>query len=207
MNEIEINYLQELFQKENLNNKDREILANSLYYYCCGKDPSPIIAFGAEYPLYIYVDIVDYGCGNFEQETQELYERLKNNGFKLLEVEKLINSKRLYSSNNNTLTMWNTPQEEKFFLLYVQGDAIKVFRSIYSDNMNFIQPKCICNYRNEIFRSIEPDFLKTIEKRTEYIFGYCYNEKYKCIAKYKYYGDYEKNTEISLFHRTFWYVY
>lgn len=38
------------------NNNERELLAQSFFYYCCGKDPTPIVHFGSDYPLYIYSD-------------------------------------------------------------------------------------------------------------------------------------------------------
>ena len=33
--------------------------------------------------------------------------------------------------------------------------------------------------------------------------GYCFNDEYKCINEYTYYGDYgdEKNTRVSLYQR------
>ena len=48
----------------------KEHLKESLFYYCAGKDPSPIIAFKNTYPLYAYVDKKDY--------SNELYKRLNN---------------------------------------------------------------------------------------------------------------------------------
>ncbi len=73
----------------------------------------------------------------------------------------------------------------------------------------YIQPRCICNYRYEFFNQSEDNFifLNSIEKRTEFVLGYCYNEKYRCIAEYNYYGDYEKQSKVPLFHRMFYYVY
>ena len=58
-----------LFENGISNDDDRELLANSLFYYCCGADPSPIMAFGSDYHLYVYADIVDYGHGDFNNET------------------------------------------------------------------------------------------------------------------------------------------
>lgn len=53
-------------------------LEQSLFSYCCGKDPTPIAAFGSEHPLYVHADLVDCGQGDFRGETGELYGRLKN---------------------------------------------------------------------------------------------------------------------------------
>lgn len=52
-------------------NEDRELLANSLFYYCCGNDATPIIAFKDQYPLYVYVDTVGYGGGDFNEELKK----------------------------------------------------------------------------------------------------------------------------------------
>ena len=187
-----------LFEKGIKTDYDREILGESLFYYCCGKDPTPIIAFSHTYPLYIYADVVNYGGGDFYEETHLLYERLKGAGFTLLDRRELKINKRA------VLTMWNSPQKSQFFLLYVGTDARQTFQMLYSDNNNYIQPKCICNYRYEM-----PDMgiLATVEKRAEYILGHCSSKKYQQIAEYDYCGDYEQNTTVPLFRRMFWYVY
>lgn len=198
-----IDKLCKLFKNGIQNNEERELLGQSLFYYCCGKDPTPIIAFGSDYPLYIYSDIVNYGDGDFEYETKVLYDRLNKAGFKLVDVCKLKKSGCLRNAKNAVLTLWTSPQNKAFSLLYVQNNAVKTFCDIYSDGSNYIQPKCICNYRNEG----NFIFLNDIEKRTEFVLGYCYNKKYRRVAEYNYYGDYEKQSKVSLFHRMFWYVY
>lgn len=209
MKSYTIENLCKLFEKGIQNNQDRAILGQSLFYYCCGKDPTPIIAFGHDYPLYIYSDIVDYGSGDFDAETQILYERLEHAGFQLCDM------REVKLGDKSVLTMWNTLQEKSFFLLYVKNDASEIFDKIYFDNEknDDIKPKCICNYRYEFFEGIRKppygdsnhDFFNRIEKRIEYIFGYCDNEKYQCIGEYDYYGDYGKNTKVPLFQRMFWY--
>ena len=68
----------------------KEHLKESLFYYCAGKDPSPIIAFKNTYPLYAYVDKKDY--------SNELYKRLNNHNFKLIEKQEIL--------PNTTLSMW-----------------------------------------------------------------------------------------------------
>ena len=180
------------------NNNERELLAQSLFYYCCGKDSTPIVHFGADYPLYIYSDTL-FG-ENSDNEIEELYRRIQNKGFILVETEKF---KKWKNVDNVYLSLWLTLDNRYFSLIYVQNDAEETFRKIYSDNNNYIQPKCICNYRDE---GVFP-FISQIEKRAEYIFGYCFNGKYKSIAEYDYYGDYEKNSKVELYRRCFWYVY
>lgn len=70
------------------NNAERELLAQSLFYYCSGIDPTPIIAFGSDYPLYIYSDIIDYGNGDFNKTMNVLYERLFKAGFVCVDNKK-----------------------------------------------------------------------------------------------------------------------
>lgn len=190
------------------NNEERELLAQSLFYYCCGKDPTPIIAFDSDYPLYIYSDIIDYGNGDFDSLTNNLYERLSKVGFVCVDTERI---RHLKPITNIAVTLWKTQGNRYFSLIYIQHDAVKAFQKIYSDGShNYIQPKCICNYRYEFTDQNYQNnfgFFSSIEKRTEYIFGHCCNEKYKCISEHDYYGDYEENTKVGLYHRMFWYVY
>lgn len=202
-----IDKLYKLFENGVSDDFDREILAQSLFYYCCGKDPTPIISFGSDYLLYIYSDIIDYGLGDFKTETEELYNRLDHAGYKILDIRDLTKSKRWKDVGNVILTQWLTPQKTTLFLIYIQNDAVETFKKIYHDNSNYIQPKCICNYRCEFSEQQSYDFFNTIEKRTEYILGYCENHKYKLIGEYMYQGDYECGTKVKLFHRLFWYVY
>ena len=50
----------------------RGLLEASLFYYCSGKDPTPVVAFGAEYPLYVYVDSLVYQRKDPDGTLQEL---------------------------------------------------------------------------------------------------------------------------------------
>lgn len=204
---MNIDKVYSLFENGISNDFDRELLAQSLFYYCCGKDPTPVISFGAEYPLYIYSDIVNYGEGDFEIETKQLYRRLNDAGYKMVDILNLTKTRRWKDVENIALTQWRTPQNTVFYLVYVQNDAVKTFTKVYSDNSNYIQPKCICNYRYEFSEQDSYHFFNTVEKRTEYIFGYCSNHKYKLIGEYDYYGDYDDCTKLKLYHRMFWYVY
>ena len=196
---------------------DRELLGNSLYYYCCGCDPTPIIAFDSQYPLYVYVDIVQYGNGDFTKETKKLYKRLKEFGFQ--EKYKEHNGKYFASADNDInknniqliieqseLSQWITKHGSSFYLLYIQGDAVTVFWKMYheSRNNNYIQPKCICNFRYEFMDGTKN--LNHIEKRARYIMGYAHGEKYKKVGEYKYYGDFGEGT-VPLYKRICYYVY
>lgn len=197
---------------------DREILANSMFYYCCGKDPTPIIALGDMFPLYVYVDTINYGKGDFIKETSELYHRLEIHQFHKLDM--VHNGSSGVSLKNNRpiilqseITEWVTGNNTNICLLYIQGDASSVFRKMYADNNNFIQPGCICNFRYELMpfdkvqQSMGDGILNHVEKRSEYIMGHCYYEdKYQKIGEYKYYGDYDGN-HMSMFKRVFYYVF
>ena len=192
------------------NNDERELLANSLFYYCSGKDPSPIIAFGGEYPLYIYADTDP----DYEGMISALYQRLQSHGNTMLAAEELQLKRGRKQMHNISLTQWSALDDGTFCVVFFPYDAYEVFNALYSDDdtlsfFGLIKPKCICNYRYVFLdgtqRMAEP-FFSRIEKRTEYILGYCFSDKYKIVAEYDYYGDYETGTTIPLFHRRYWYV-
>jgi multiple sugar transport system substrate-binding protein len=42
------------------------------------------------------------------------------------------------------------------------------------------------------------DFFKHIEKRTNYVFGHCYSEKYRVASEHIYYGDYQEGAIVSV---------
>lgn len=155
-----------------LNYKD--LLKESLFYYCAGKDPSPIIAFKTNYPLYVYVDKKDY--------SNELYKRLNDHNFKLLEKQEIL--------PKTTLSIWKY-NEHTFYLIYAQNDASKAFIEIYDD----IIPKCICNYRYELSNR---SLLQRAEKETTYILGHCFDDNFMVIDEIQYYGDYSFNKDVKI---------
>ena len=152
----------------------KEFLKESLFYYCSGKDPSPIIAFKNNYPLYVYVDKKDY--------SNELSKRLSDHNFKMLEKQEIL--------PNTTLSMWKY-NKNTFYLIYAQNDASKAFKKIYGD----IVPKCICNYRYELSNR---SLLQQIEKRVEYILGHCFDENFIIIDEIQYYRDYNFNKDVKI---------
>jgi hypothetical protein len=159
--------------------------------------------------LYIYSDIIDYGNGDFDRTIEKLYERLSKAGFACTEQKRIVHLKNI---QNIAVTLWKTQSNDYFTLVYIQQDAVKAFEKIYSDGShtyNFIMPKCICNYRYEFTGDSQKDcdYFTRIEKRTEFILGYCFSDKYKVVSEHTYYGDYEDDTKVKLFHRMFWYVY
>lgn len=196
----EIDDLAEMLENGIRDNCDRELLGNSVFYYCCGKDITPLVAFGAEYRLYVYADIVNYGEGDFDNLVPKMYDKMKEVGFEMLDKRELKIGQRA------VLTKWNSKQNQPFYLVYIMDDAKKTFCKIYYDKgKGEIQPKCICNFRREMLNG--DGVLAHIEKRAEYVLGHCYSDKYVCIAEYDYYGDYQKGGKVKLYKRAFWYVY
>ena len=190
-----------------------EILGNSLFYYCCGFDPSPIIAFGTQYQIYIYCDNFAYVSANFDNEILKLYSRLESHNHVLATKHRFTKSEALSEAENVELTEWMVGDNKSIFLLFIQGDARRVFEAIYdcrdaNNYRNLIKPKCICNFRNEFNDNSSCEYFHAIEKRVDYIFGYGpASEKYKVVSNHPYYGDYEDNATIELHKRKFWCLY
>ena len=181
-----------LLSKNTDNNISRELLSHSLFYYCTGKDPSPIIAFEAQFPLYIYVDLCT--------DPDLLYRRLSDRGF-------LLRDSGYIEKHLCAISVWTGENDRPFGLLYVQGNANDVFLNLYSDktdgSFNLLLPKAVCNQRYEM-PNREYTVFPSIEKRAEYIIGYCFNSKYRRVGLIDYFGDYGDN-EIAVFRRMYYY--
>lgn len=196
-----MNLIEFIIELKIYSKKLQGLLKQSLFYYCSGKDLSPIVAFKHEYPLYVYADIVNYGRGNFDVFISELFERLKNLGFILIQKENLEQNFLYKEFENIVLSEWQTANGKNFLLLFVQGDACDVFKAIYSsETTKSVLPKCICNYRYEMRNR---SFLERIEERVEYILGHCFNKNFEKINQFSYYGDYgsKQAEKIFLFKR------
>ncbi len=181
--------------------KVQGLLKQSLFYYCSGKDVSPIVAFKQEYPLYVYADIVNYGRGNFDIFLNEFFERLKSLDFLFIQKVNLVQNFFDKEFENIVLSEWQTVSGNTFLLLFVQGDACKVFKAVYSsETLKSVLPKCICNYRYEMRNR---SFLERIEQNVEYILGHCFNKNFEKINQFSYYGDYgsKQAEKIFLFKR------
>ena len=196
--------IRSMLGKTEITNDDKDMLGQSLFYYCSGIDPTPISAFAEKMPLFIYVDSFVYMPGDFSTNSKELYNRIKKLKCKLIKEENLAITCRLKEAKAAEISLWKTKTGEEFLLLFVQGDAVQCYKSLYSDKENYIQPKCICNYRYEFYNL---DIFTQLEKRVEYILGYCSNDKYRCVGEYKYLGDYEENTKVKLYHRNYYYLF
>ena len=169
-----------------------KVLEKSLFYYCCGKDITPILAFKDKYQLYIYDDILKYK--NYQKETEQLYDRLISEGF-ILKYQKdvsIIQGNSFFE--NATFTIWQTTDNKFFSLLYIQEDCVKVFKALFFRDY-LIYPKCITNIRYELTTS----FFNQIEKEVEYVLGYCFSKNHIAIGEVCYKGDYGKEKVVKLF--------
>jgi len=163
----------------------RERLCDSVFYYCCGKDITPIAAFGAQMPLYVYVDRADGWM-------TELYARLARKGYG--KVCDLATEDGAVTAERVGLTEWSDGTGT-FLLLCVQGDAVSVYRALYGG----VLPRCICNYRYEMPRrgEIEQD-----ERRVGLVMGHCFDPRCRIVAEYAYYGDYgDRSARVRLYQR------
>ena len=201
-----INEIVFMLENDVLTDNGKDLLGQSLFYYCSGKDPAPIIAFGAKIPLYVYVDSFVTISNSFEVESKELYGRLKKANYSLAEKRNLKAIGRLKNAKNAELTLWENRDGNYFALLFAQCDANLGYEGIYKEKGNYIQPKYICNYRYE---TVNFELLGQVEKRVEYIMGHCFNPKYRCVGEYDYYGDYHFNSKckIKLYRRHFYYLF
>ena len=186
----------EMLESEELNCSQTILLEESLFYYCCGKDPSPISAFGSSFPLYVYVDSFIYVNESFDDALKILYERIEDLNFKLKSNDVLKPKGRIKRAINAQLSIWENEKREEFALLYLQADAIEGFIDLYESEVSYLTPRCICNFLYEM-RTI--GVLARIERDAEYIFGYSFNKSHCQIGEYPYLGDYGKEQKIKLF--------
>ncbi|MBQ2805009.1 MAG: hypothetical protein IJF10_03930 [Clostridia bacterium] len=193
-----------LLAVDEFSDSQRELLGQSLFYYCSGKDATPIVAFQAQIPLYVYVDKLAGKKERFAETTRGLYARLHNLQFKLVETCQLQTVGRLRASLNAEATLWKATNGNQFAVLFVQGDAVATFANVYQEigTHNYVQPQAICNYRYEL-----PNLgiLAQVEKRVRYVLGHCFNAKYRCVAEFPYHGDYESdpNCKVKLYERQY----
>ena len=170
-------------------------LEKSLFYYCCGKDPTPIVAFGGDFPLYVYADLVGYGSGDFGMETGGLYGRLERHGFERTDSEEL-RPDGLPGVKRAESTAWRPRNGHPFCLLYIQGDAAEVYRALYADGRGgHVRPRCICNYRCEMFGD---NPMTAVEREVESVMGHCHDKSFRQVGTYPYLGDWGADGEIDL---------
>ena len=161
------------------------LLKSSLFYYCCGKDITPICAFKNQYPLYVYADKLSTSRP-LDSTLEELYSRLKKQGFDMDGNHEPVNYDFCVSAY---LSKW----KQGFYLLYLQGDAVNVYKGLYVNTM----PKCIANCYYEL--GSRSHFLRPYESKVSYILGHCFYPSFEKIASYDYLGDYKKSPDEKVF--------
>ncbi len=187
-------------EKDVLGEDLKNLLEKSLFYYCSGIDVSPISAFRENFPIYVYVDSFLYK--DFEILAKTLKERLSNLNFTLKEEYNLLMKGRLEKAKDARLFVYETSNCE-FFVLFIKADAIEGFESLYASGQNYIQPKCVCNYRYELKRR---GVLEKLEKRAQFVLGHSFDEKFEVVKKIPYLGDYGKEKDIKLYKRLNYYL-
>ena len=172
-------FLKAILEKNTL--QLQEYLKNSLFYYCSGKDITPILALKDRCSVFVYVDKLS--GKDFEEIIQKLFANIQKHNC-VLEKKESINIETEFK--NAILSQWKSENCEKLLFLYVKGDAIKVFKSLYELNGVVVVPKCICNIKYEMNTSY---FLK-IEKNIDFIMGHCYSKNHSEFLEFEYKGDY-----------------
>ena len=166
-----------------------QLMRESLYYYCSGKDATPISVFGARIPLYVYSDSFIYMRTDFDGAVTELYGKIKKLGNSLKERHRLRTIGFLRECEQAEITLWSNGTEEAFALLYTKSDAVKCFSELYKNEKDGIStPKCFCNYRYEMHRR---GILEQAEKHAQYILGHCFDSSFRPVGEYDYIGDYK----------------
>ena len=176
----------------------RDLPEQSLFYYCSGKDPTPIVAFGAEYPLYVYVDSLVYQRKDLDGTVGDLYRSLRKSGLQMTESLRLP-VEDTPEIKGAEVSLWETKEGERFLLLFLQADAEKGFCHLYGGRGNYALPRCVCNYRYEMPRR---GVLEEVEDRVPFVLGHCFNRRYRCVGQYDYLGDYGGRETVKLYRRS-----
>ena len=165
-----------------------DALSRSLFYYCSGVDPTPVIALFSEYPLFIYSDLLRRYEGGVDEAAQILLSRLAEHGFRAVTREHI-------ELGEGAVLILLEKDGARAQLLLVKGDAWRIYRLIYGEG-GAIRPRCIANIRYEM----DTRHFLPIEREVEYILGYSYSREHTAERKFKYFGDYSEK-EVTLFRR------
>lgn len=166
----------------------KALLSKSMFYYCSGVDPTPVIALFSEYPLFIYSDLLRRYEGGVDEAAQILLSRLSEHGFRAVTCE------RTEIAEGAVLALLERDGAAAHLLL-VKGDAWRTYRLIYGEG-GAIRPRCIANIRYEM----DTRHFLPIEREARYILGYSYSREHTAERKFKYFGDYSEK-EVTLFRR------
>lgn len=170
----------------------KNLLKNSLFYYCSGKDVTPISAFKEDYPIFLYADKLRNNSSIFNEEMTVLYQRIKKEKIELKCVHKLKLDENFI---NTEISLWQTSNGNFFILLFIQGDALNTYKSIYENECLSILPKCISNIKYEMNNS----YFLYIEKQVQYILGHCHDKNFIVVDSYDYKGDYTFINKVPLY--------
>jgi hypothetical protein len=194
--------LKDALEQESFTDDIKELFAQSMYYYCSATDPSPIIAFKASIPLYVYVDSFVYLNMGFWEALENLYGKLEKNGFSTIKAGRVA----LRGADITRLILLKDDEDKEFFLFFIRAEANDTFERLYTftefnkyiDDFeyNTIVPRYLSNHRYEMTISGE---LSGVHDKAEYIFGHCNNPKYEKIGEYEYFGDYNDGTKVELY--------
>lgn len=208
---IDFDKLCHLIENGIFNNEDRELLAQTLYYCCCGVDSTPILTYGAEFPLYVYCDSLGplSSCKRLDEALSVLYNRIEKKNFFVIKKHRFNLPNRL-GEKESELSLWETPDFKMFYLFYVHGDAAETYKKLYGDkdkggHDNYILPACLCNYMFEFDNYFSEVFMANIGKRVRLLLGHPYSDKYKRITDFDSCSSFEG--KIELFQRMYWYPF
>ena len=170
-----------IFEDGRTDNEGKRLFFNSLFYYCCENDVTPVIKFGAQYPLYIYADILIERDSSDAPYKMNVY--LERQGYRLVKEYSIVNQ----YWNNVLITLWKDLHDKEFCMAYVQYDAVDTYQRLYLD-IGDTSPRCICNFRYEFDNPMRGyRFFNNLEKKSLYIMGDCFYSDYECIAQCKHY--------------------
>ena len=162
----------------------RNYLRRSLY---CpfGNDPTPVVALGPKVALYVYADEGGYGAADFETQSQELFQKIKDRNFILTHSRPLTPSGRLSGAENAVLTLWRNASGKSFYLVYVRCDADALYENVYTAGDETVEPLCFYNHLYDTGSTL----LEDLVGRTEYILGHCYGDQYRKVGEFEYLGE------------------
>ena len=197
---------------------DRTLLSHSLFYSDCGFDPSPVIFFGPEIPLYVYVDSLKDECDDFKSSFRKLYIELKAAGFKWNKVYTCRGIGRIETCTEYELTQWQSQNGTVFHILFIRTDPLIACSHIYNAHLNdftyynnYIQPKYVCNLKTPVSSAGVEGYrvLNIMHSHADYVLGHVNdNNRYKCIYEMDYQGnDTSDYPKIPLFQQMYSYVF
>ena len=153
------------------------LLSDSLFYYCAGKDPSPIIAFYKDYPLFIYSDLLKHRENWRDETVGVLFRRLREHGFTVSEVE--------YANLlDGGVTALCEKEGASLLILYIRGDAWRCYKEIYGEEY---LPSCIANYRYEMNSAPFGGYERLVKR----IIGHAFTGVHRVALEIPYFGDYQ----------------